>query len=267
MAHFARYAVPPLAWAGLIFFLSHRPSSAYEAAADAAPTVPGLSYLVHGLLYMILAALVLRWLLSPKVPRLAPSRAAVAVIAVAATSIYGLSDEFHQTFVPGRTFQMFDLLADAAGAAASVSAWALWGLVGQSASYNSVDAHPPPGTSQQAMDSGAEMPPTGPEPPEPPEPPSLLDHLAETLRVADDMALPPTDRATSKRIRDELVPALLEARTYVEVGRITAPEVRLNLSAAAGVASSLADGEARLAPLLSRVKVLQERAGAAAREV
>ena len=81
------------------------------------------------------------------------------------------------------------------------------------------------------------------------------------------MALPPTGRRDAAHIRDELVPALLEARTYVEVGRVTAPEVRLNLSAAAGVATLLADRDARLAPLLSRVKVLQEQAGIAGREV
>ena len=103
--------------------------------------------------------------------------------------------------------------------------------------------------------------------PEPEEEPGLLDHLEETLQVADDMALPPTERRNSKLIRDELVPALLDARTYVEVGRITAPEVRLNLSAAAGVAASLVDRDARLAPLLSRVRVLQEQARIAGREV
>ena len=97
--------------------------------------------------------------------------------------------------------------------------------------------------------------------------PSLLDHLEGALQIADDMALPPTERSNAKRIRDELVPALLDARTYVEVGRITAPEVRLNLSAAAAVAACLADRDARLAPLFSRVRVLQERAGAAGREV
>ena len=102
---------------------------------------------------------------------------------------------------------------------------------------------------------------------EPEEEPGLLDHLEETLQVADDMALPPTERRNSKRIRDELVPALLDARTYVEVGRITAPEVRLNLAAAADVAAALADSDARLAPLLSRIRVLQEQAGIAGREV
>jgi len=104
-------------------------------------------------------------------------------------------------------------------------------------------------------------------PPEPEETPGLLDHLEDALRVADDMALPPTERRSAMRIRDRLVPALLEARTYVEVGCITAPEVRLNLSAAAAVATSLADYDARLAPLLSRVRVLQEQAGIAGREV
>lgn len=104
-------------------------------------------------------------------------------------------------------------------------------------------------------------------PPEPEETPDLLDHLEDALQVADDMALPPTERRSAMCIHDRLVPALLEARTYVEVGRITAPEVRLNLSAAAAVAASLADHDARLAPLLSRVRVLQEQAGIAGREV
>ena len=108
------------------------------------------------------------------------------------------------------------------------------------------------------------MPPAQPEPEDAP---SLLDHLEDALRVAEDMALPPTKRGDAMRIRDELVPPLLEARTYVEVGLLTAPEVRLNLSAAAGVAAMLADRDARLAPLLSRVRVLQEQAGIAGREV
>jgi len=103
--------------------------------------------------------------------------------------------------------------------------------------------------------------------PDPEEEPGLLDHLEETLQIADDMVLPPTERRNSRRIRDDLVPALLDARTYVEVGRITAPEVRLNLSVAASVAADLADRDARLAPLLSRIRVLQEQAGIAGRKV
>ena len=57
------------------------------------------------------------------------------------------------------------------------------------------------------------------------------------------------------------------AASPLERELLTAPEVRLNLSAAAGVAALLADRDARLAPLLSRVRVLQEQAGIAGREV
>ncbi len=46
-----------------------------------------------------------------------PARWAL-VIAV----IYGLSDEFHQSFVPGRNADLLDVITDAAGAAAGL--WA-----------------------------------------------------------------------------------------------------------------------------------------------
>lgn len=39
---------------------------------------------------------------------------------------YGVSDEFHQTFVPGRAWQSFDLIIDSLGA--FISAFLLWSL-------------------------------------------------------------------------------------------------------------------------------------------
>ena len=124
LVHFARYVMPPLAWAGFIFFLSSRPSSAYEGMADAAPPIPGLSYLLHGLLYLVLAALLLRWLLSSERRPFASARMRTGVFVIAVACIYGLSDGVHQAFVPDRAFEALDLLADTAGAAAAVAIWA-----------------------------------------------------------------------------------------------------------------------------------------------
>lgn len=42
------------------------------------------------------------------------------IYAIAITTAYGLLDEFHQSFVPGRDTSVFDLLADFAGATIAV---------------------------------------------------------------------------------------------------------------------------------------------------
>jgi len=39
-----------------------------------------------------------------------------ALAAIAAASLYGVTDEFHQSFVPGRTCDVFDWMADTRGA-------------------------------------------------------------------------------------------------------------------------------------------------------
>jgi hypothetical protein len=71
------------------------------------------------------------------------------------------------------------------------------------------------------------------------------------------------DRWVARRISDDLLPALLEARTYVEVGQLAAPEIRLALARAAVVAGEIADADPAYAPLHSRVRVLIEDAGSA----
>lgn len=49
------------------------------------------------------------------------SRIRVAALAVLLTSMFGLSDEIHQSFVPGRHADVFDLVADIAGSLAGTT--------------------------------------------------------------------------------------------------------------------------------------------------
>jgi VanZ family protein len=73
----------------------------------------------HGLLYAGLAVLVLRAASGARWEGVT-LRAAAAAVAFAA--VYGITDEFHQWFVPGRTADVNDWVADCSGAAAAVAA-------------------------------------------------------------------------------------------------------------------------------------------------
>jgi len=50
-----------------------------------------------------------------------------AVWAVVAASAFGVSDEWHQSFVPGRSTEVADWVADTLGAAVAVGLYAGWG--------------------------------------------------------------------------------------------------------------------------------------------
>lgn len=54
---------------------------------------------------------------------------AAVFAAVVISSLYGVSDEYHQMFVPGRTFDVLDMAADAAGSAAGASAMRAWSII------------------------------------------------------------------------------------------------------------------------------------------
>ena len=51
--------------------------------------------------------------------------AAIAAAAVILAALYGLSDEIHQAFVPGRMADPWDWMADGFGAAIGAAAWAV----------------------------------------------------------------------------------------------------------------------------------------------
>ena len=109
-----RLWAPPAVYAAAIFALSSIPNP---------PAPPGAitDKHLHAMVYAGLALLVLRALASADASRVTRGRALGAAAIAAA---YGLTDELHQWFVPGRVVDAFDLVANAVGAlGASLLAW------------------------------------------------------------------------------------------------------------------------------------------------
>lgn len=110
--------LPPLAWMGLIFLFSAQPDL---------PSAPGpwldvlLKKIGHALAYGILAWLYLRSLRGRFRHPTAPH-----AVSFGLAVLYGLSDEYHQTFVPGRNGTPWDVAVDSLGAlGAMLLAWQL----------------------------------------------------------------------------------------------------------------------------------------------
>jgi len=49
--------------------------------------------------------------------------------AIVISTLYGYSDEYHQRFVPGRTYDYLDLAADAVGSAAGAAGAGAWSII------------------------------------------------------------------------------------------------------------------------------------------
>ncbi len=91
-------------------------------------------------------------------------------------------------------------------------------------------------------------------------PPTLFERIEGIVLMAQDLALPPAPYADIDGINDGLIPALYEARTYIEIGRITEPEVHSGISRALRIAFRLADGNKRYNTLVNRLRILLEDA-------
>ena len=105
--------VPPLAYAAVIFTLS--------AQSRPLPFLPDElmlhDKLLHAAEYSVLGALLVFSL------RLAGLRPPTAfVVAVLLGSLYGATDEIHQSFVPGRDASVLDWVADTLGVALGAAA-------------------------------------------------------------------------------------------------------------------------------------------------
>jgi len=92
----------------------------FSSISNLGPLPAGLSDKSgHSIGYAILGALLLRGLADGRPSGFTWWRCLLAVVLAAA---YGITDEIHQAFVPGRTPDVMDVAADAVGAALAVGA-------------------------------------------------------------------------------------------------------------------------------------------------
>lgn len=107
--------VPMTLIMGAIFILSHQPGDSLQL-----PPLPGIDKLAHLLIYGMLAAATL---FAFSEQRKKSNCGRVVFITTVFCFLYGVSDEIHQSFVPGRFPSSFDILADCCGAVLVCLLW------------------------------------------------------------------------------------------------------------------------------------------------
>lgn len=100
---------PPILWVAIILVGTSWPS------LKLGPDDLALDKVAHFSAYAILAALALRATLTPR-------RLVTAVSVVFGVAVLGAVDEWHQSFIPGRSMSFPDWVADTAGATVGVLA-------------------------------------------------------------------------------------------------------------------------------------------------
>lgn len=98
----------PLALAATVVIASSR-------SQVAAPTISYFDKIAHFSVFGLLGSLIAR---CPGVRRF---RYAIVIV-----SLFGISDEFRQSFTPGRSVEFADWMADTLGAATAVTLYAFW---------------------------------------------------------------------------------------------------------------------------------------------
>lgn len=124
-----------LAWMAGIYWISSQPG--IQSDLD----IPGLDKIFHAGAYGLLAGL---WLLA-----LSPGERGYSGLqlglAAGIASLYGITDEWHQRFVPGRMADGWDLVADATGALLAVLILQFWcrrRLTGSTGTATNPASHP-----------------------------------------------------------------------------------------------------------------------------
>jgi len=93
-------------WAGLLFYLSHQPGVLVP------PLFPMQDKVMHFAAYTVLGFLGMGSVRATAHHGYRPAQAWLVCLLV---GLYGVSDEFHQSFIPGRMADILDVAADVAG--------------------------------------------------------------------------------------------------------------------------------------------------------
>lgn len=103
--------LPLLSWMTIIFLVSHQPAQELPAFGvwDMLVKKGG-----HFMAYAILAILS---------RRVAAGNQYASEWAMGITAVYAISDEFHQTFIPGRTGTPVDVIIDCLGGLTGLAVW------------------------------------------------------------------------------------------------------------------------------------------------
>lgn len=108
--------LPVLLWMGIIFYLS---SQTEKNLKSLFPFLDQFDW-GHYVAYFVLAAL---FFFAMNYPRKRLTKVVIVILCL----FYGVTDEFHQSFVAGRTPDVFDLLNDTIGATLAMILALFWG--------------------------------------------------------------------------------------------------------------------------------------------
>ena len=99
----------------------------YLSSLHQAPLPPGISDKpAHAFGYMGFGFVIARALAGGLPPRITLRQ---ALIGLALASLYGVTDEFHQWFVPGRSADIADWYSDSLGSAIALFACWAWSII------------------------------------------------------------------------------------------------------------------------------------------
>jgi len=110
------YWLPVFLYCLMIFMQSSYPSP------ESVPDWPYIDKLLHIAVYALLGALLLR---AFKTLRIQHNLKLVMILSILLSSLYGISDEIHQHFVPFRNADFMDALADMIGSVGGVYGYQL----------------------------------------------------------------------------------------------------------------------------------------------